>query len=468
MGVENILKSIFALPSFYPVQEQVIGRLLARGHALVVMPTGSGKSLCYQVPALCLPGTTLVLSPLIALMEDQVAALRKRGVAAAFINSTLSSEERQRRYRALADGAWKILYVTPERFRKEDFREAIGRVHIPLLAVDEAHCISRWGHDFRPDYGRVGEFRRLLGSPTTVALTATATPEVQQDIRQALGLSEPEMPLFFTGIERPNLCLNVEQVWQESQKLAGIGRVIASNPGTGIVYFARIRDLDRVASALRERGHPVRIYHGDLPREAKKTVYEEFMGSCPLILCATNAFGMGVDKPDIRYVVHAQVPGSVEAYYQEVGRAGRDGLPSECLLLYDMDDLAVQQEYIEWMNPDREFLVRAADFFEAQRERPDLWDLEGLRAHLLPKDRGDQRVEYAVRELERLGVIALTPEYGRFQFLSPLESDRVREEERQDKRRRDLGRLQKMVEFVHSTGDRKEFLRRYFGGNSDS
>ena len=320
--VEAVLRDRFQLTSLYPLQARIVDRLLSGGHALVVMPTGSGKSLCYQLPALALerPGVALVFSPLIALMEDQVAALKARGIRAEFINSTLDRAERVKRYEALARGEYELIYATPERMYKPEFVEALTG-GVKLLAVDETHCITKWGHDFRPAYQEIGRFRKVLGEPLTVALTATATPAVREDVRRTLELEESDMPLFASGIDRPNLTFEVETVWRTDEKIDSICDVAGSSPGTGIVYFTLIKNLEQAALELRRAWgrDRIEVYHGQLPPAKKKRVYDRFAASKPedgLMLLATNAFGMGVDKSDIRYIIHAQVP-----------RVGRGVLP---------------------------------------------------------------------------------------------------------------------------------------------
>ena len=453
----------------FPLQERVVHRVLEGGDALVVMPTGSGKSLCFQLPALAqpCPGLCLVFSPLIALMEDQVSALRAKGIRGQYINSTLDRAERERRYARVAEGAYELVYATPERMAKPEFREALAATPggVRLLAIDEAHCITKWGHDFRPAYGKVGAFREQLGSPTTVALTATATAEVRADIREVLGLSDEQMPLFAQGIDRPNLSFEVHDCWDDDAKLERLLDAARRHPGTGIAYFALIRDLDHFRTRLAERaGDELQLlsYHGKLEPKEKARIYRRFMEAKPsdrLLLLATNAFGMGVDKPDIRYIVHAQIPGSVEAWYQEVGRAGRDGEPSLCALLWNEDDLAVQQQFVEWMNPARELLERAA------REVADWphgdFEVDDLRPLLVARDRGDRRVEACVTQLLELGVIeqGLTPE--RYRRGRPLRPDDLDEQSLADKRQRDLERLLDMLRLVRAD-DPRAFVLDYF------
>ena len=342
--------SRFQLSAFRPGQEDVIRTVLEGRDCLCVMPTGGGKSLCYQLPALALDGLTIVVSPLIALMKDQVDQLKELGLPVTYINSTLTPDEQSERLRAVASGEIKMVYAVPERFRSPRFLEAVQAAGLKLLAIDEAHCISQWGHDFRPDYAKLGHFREALGNPPTIALTATATGDVRQDIIDQLKLDQPETSI--RGFARDNLFYRVWKASGERDKLERLVEFLERTPGTGIIYASTRRRTEELAEALGKRlRRRVIAYHAGLLPEPRKAAQEAFMRGDIEIIVATTAFGMGIDKADVRFVVHYNLPGTIEGYYQEAGRAGRDGLPSECLLLYNASDRYIQEWFIESAYP---------------------------------------------------------------------------------------------------------------------
>lgn len=343
------LRTHFGFDEFREGQREVIGAILNGKDAVVVMPTGSGKSLCYQLPAMMLGGATVVVSPLIALMKDQVDALRARQLPATFINSSIAPAEQRARIDALRRREFKLVYVAPERFRSSNFVSAIQSIGVSLFAVDEAHCISTWGHDFRPDYLRLKGALQSLGKVQTLALTATATPYVRSDIIQQLGLSNPET--FVSGFDRPNLSIDVVQTEREREKIARIKRLSKRHAGSGIVYASTRKAVEQVARELREQDLKVGSYHAGMSDSVRIKAQEDFMAGRTQIIIATNAFGMGIDKSDIRFVAHYQMPGSIEAYYQEIGRAGRDGLPSACVLLFNYADKNTHDFFIEGSYP---------------------------------------------------------------------------------------------------------------------
>src|ERR1041384_3922346 len=398
------LRQHFGFDDFREGQREVIGSILEGKDAVVVMPTGSGKSLCYQLPAMILDGVTLVVSPLIALMKDQVDALQARGLPATFINSSISESEQRARIEALRRREHKLVYVAPERFRSSRFNSALQQIPISLFAVDEAHCISTWGHDFRPDYLRLRNVIRSLGTVQTLALTATATPYVRSDIIQQLGLDQPQT--FVSGFDRPNLSIEVIHTEKEREKIARIRSLAKQAPGSGIIYASTRKAVEQVGNKLKALDLRVTLYHAGMTDAQRVKAQDEFMGGRTQMIVATNAFGMGIDKPDIRFVVHYQMPGSIEAYYQEIGRAGRDGLPSTCMLLFNYADKNTHDFFIEGSYPDMSVVKQVYDALAAtELRRIELSTSEIARR---TGERNEMAVQSALYILERAGHIQRT------------------------------------------------------------
>ncbi len=345
---ERLVEGVWGYRGLRGPQRTAIAATLHGRDCLAVLPTGGGKSLCYQVPAILLPHLTLVVSPLISLMQDQVGALRARGVAAAYLSSTQTPAVQAAVRRLIQTGPLRLLYVAPERL--ESLPGLLGSRPLSLLAVDEAHCISEWGHDFRPHYRRIGKLRTILGEPPTIALTATATPATRVDIRRVLRLRRPVEVI--TSFDRPNLHFTVQRAATETERFAELKRLLRDRrEGSVIVYAPTKNRTDGIAKVLRWQGFPAAPYHAGLPGAARRALLRRFLSGEIRIMVATTAFGMGIDKPDVRLVVHMGIPSRPEAYYQEAGRAGRDGQPSRCMLLWREPDLALAGHFARRQAP---------------------------------------------------------------------------------------------------------------------
>lgn len=425
---------------------------------LAVMPTGAGKSLCYQLPSVLLDGTTVVVSPLIALIRDQVGSMRRAGVRAASLTSMDSPQERQETMEALSAGALDLLYVAPERFRRRSFVEALSRRPIPLFVIDEAHCISQWGYDFRPDYARLGEVIARLKPARIGGLTATATPEVRQDILRSLGLEQAHT--IVTGFDRPNLALSVQERGQGAPKLAATEAAIrewTAEGGAAIVYVATRRASEQVAAELSARQLPAIPYHAGLPPPTRQAAQAAFESARPPVVVATSAFGMGVDKPDVRVVVHYHLPSAPEAYYQEVGRAGRDGAPAGGVLLYNGGDLRILGQRLEASCPSPgavQAVHRRLSEHLAGDPGPMSFDLLVEVA----EDAAGRAGRASVVTLEQSGDLSLSGPVPELSAELKVNFDWLRE-----RARRERQRLDAMIGYALRAPCRRRYLVDYFG-----
>jgi ATP-dependent DNA helicase RecQ len=463
--VSRALDQVFGFQSLRPGQAEVIDDVLAGRPVVTVMPTGAGKSLCYQLPAVLLGeqgGVTLVVSPLIALMKDQVDSLRALGVAAAALTSAASPEEQAEILAGIRAGLYTLVYVAPERFRSPRFASALAEAgdRLVLLAIDEAHCISEWGHEFRPDYRRLGEVVGRIRPPRLIALTATATPEVRTDIATQLGLEAPSMHV--RGFDRPNLRYAVTPAGGTADKSQRLVELVRTRTGgVALVYAATRKNAERYAAALGEVGMRVRVYHAGLDDTDRHQAQDEFMAGTLDVIVATNAFGMGVDKSDIRLVVHADLPRSPEAYYQEAGRGGRDGRSTDCVLLFNHADVRLQEFLIDASYPGPE-LMRA--LWKEVRDHPEQGaDVERLR-RTVPGEPTAAAVKSGLRILERHGFLRAEGPYlvaarpHEAEGYAPLDLDGLA-------RRAEVERskLRSMVEYAYHPACRRQFILRYFG-----
>jgi len=455
------LREVFHISELRPGQAEIMESVLAGQDTLAVMPTGSGKSLTYQLPSLVLPGPTLVVSPLLALIEDQTVKLKALGVPVARIDSTRTAKERAADLEAVREGKIKLVLITPESVCSPTVQDALEGVKFSLFAVDEAHCVSQWGHDFRPSYLGLRRAAQVLGRPPILGLTATATPAIADDVLVQLGMKDAKV--CRVSFHRPNLAFDVRKVAGEADKLRQLGKLIQRLRRPGIVYCATVRAVDDLYVALRHGKIPVERYNGKMSTEEREAAQASFMQpGRKVVMLATNAFGLGIDKPDIRYIIHYQMPGSPESYVQEAGRAGRDGKPARCVLLFQPDDIAIQEHFLKEAHPTKTQARMVADGLYA-------WSDEGkevsVRDLALSMALPERRVRVILSVLEAMGV-AQEVKAARWQGVEPRPSREQIDKAAsvfEARRISDRRRLASLLAYMNTQRCRVQMMRAYFG-----
>lgn len=478
MSLEIKLQKIFGFSEFRSSQKETILHVTRGESVLSLMPTGMGKSLCYQFFAARIegdqPGLVLVVSPLIALMQDQVKEAIQFGIKASTINSSVSPQDRSARLQLLENNQIDLLLVTPERFTKPDFLTSVAKAKIKLFVVDEAHCISLWGHDFRPDYKRLGQFYKNLKKTnpelSVLALTATATETVQKDICSELEIPFPSRVLS-SGIERPNLSLNVIDLFGAQEKNEKIIEIIKNNSNqSGIVYFSLIHTLEEFVKTFEKflRDQKIQIawtkYHGDLEPRIRRRNQNDFIQGNSFWIFATPAFGLGINKSDIRHVIHYEIPSNIEAYYQEIGRAGRDGAISNCSLMFDEDDVTIQMQFLDWAFPEESFIRKVYLLIEKNPDVVATQGFEYLREQMVFKNRKDFRVQAAVSILRRWGCLDESETPFGFKAVQPPQDENFGLENQTVLKREQQKKLLEMLRYAKDTEScRLNVIYKYFG-----
>lgn len=461
---KSALRTQFKFENFRPGQKEILESLQERKSVLGLMPTGSGKSLIYQLYAQIQPDLVLVVTPLIALMEDQAQKARSFGVETGFIHSQIPTAEKSSRLRKLKEGQYKLFLATPERLQKPDFRDALSKRKIGLFVVDEAHCISLWGHDFRPDYAKLAEVRKLLKTPLTLALTATATPDVQKEILKSLDLNQSQM--ISTGLKRDNIGISVREIYGLEEKLTDLKSRLEKRSGTVLIYTTLIRTAEEVKNWLKKNGLESLIYHGDLQPNQRRANLKKFMSDEQALMVATPAFGLGIDKPHIRGVYHLEPPGTLESYFQEVGRAGRDEKISEAILYYDQEDLTIPMQFIQSAHPEKSYIEKMYHLIESNPDKVKSLGKEFLAEQISFKNKRDHRVDSALNILERWGCISQNNET--IEIEGPLSQEFFTLENQQQLLKHHNQKLYSFLQWIKN----KEYCRllqiyEYFGHKGD-